>query len=89
MLRDDLLEKHKVRQVNTAWNDSYPIDWDWMQKGLNETMSKADQNCSFHWFLIDEITHGSVTTFPSKEIFEACALEEKAIEMNQITKESQ
>jgi len=71
MLRDDLLEKHKVRQVNTAWNDSYPIDWDWMQKGLNETMSKADQNCSFHWFLIDEITHGSVTTFPSKEIFES------------------
>ena len=67
---DDLSEKHKVHQVNTTWNDSYPIDWDWMQKGLNETMSKADQNCSFLWFLIDAITHGSVTTFPSKEIFE-------------------
>ena len=30
-------------------------------ESLNETMSKADQNCSFLWFLIDEITHGSVT----------------------------
>ena len=62
MLRDDLPEKHKVRQVNNVWKHSYSIDWDWMQKSLNETMSKADQNCSFLWFLIDEITHGSVTT---------------------------
>ena len=62
MLRDDLPEKHKVRQVNTVWKHSYPIDWDWMQKFLDETMSKADQNYSFHWFMIDEITHGSVTT---------------------------
>ena len=57
--------------VNTAWKHSNPIDWDWMQKGLIETMSKADQNCSFHRFLFDEITYGSVTTFPSKEIFES------------------
>ena len=43
MLRDDLLEKHQVRHVNTAWKHSNPIDWDWMQKGLDEAMSKADK----------------------------------------------
>ena len=57
--------------VNTAWKHSNPIDWDWMQKAMDEAMSKADPNCSVQWFEIDEMTHGSVATFPSKEVFES------------------
>ena len=57
--------------VNTAWKHSNPIDWEKMQKGLDEALSKADPNCTVQWFEIDEITHGSVATFPSKEVFES------------------
>ena len=56
--------------VNTAWKHSNPIDWDWMQKAMDEAMSKADPNCSVQWFEIDEMTHGSFATFPSKEAFQ-------------------
>ncbi len=57
--------------VNTAWKHSNPIDWETMQKGLDEALRKADPNCSVQWFEIDEMTHGSVATFPSKEVFES------------------
>ena len=40
--------------VNTAWKHTNPIDWEEMQKSLNEVMMNADPNCSVHWFEIDE-----------------------------------
>ena len=55
--------------VNTAWKHTNPIDWKEMQKSLDEVMMNADPNCSVHWFEIDEKFHGSVATFPSKEIY--------------------
>ena len=57
--------------VNTAWKHDSSIDWEKMQNGLNEVMSKSVPGCSVQWFEIDEITHGSVATFPSKEVFES------------------
>ena len=57
--------------VNTAWKHSNPIDWEEMQKGLDDAISKADPDCSVQWFEIDEMTHGSVATFPNKEVFES------------------
>ena len=60
--------------VNTAWKHSKPIDWEEMQKSLDEVMSNADPNCSVHWFEIDEKFHGSVATFPNKEVYESMRL---------------
>ena len=40
--------------VNTAWKHTNPIDWEEMQKSLDEVMMNADPNCSVHWFEIDE-----------------------------------
>ena len=60
--------------LNTAWRHSNPIDWKEMQKSLDEVMMNADPNCSVHWFEIDEKFHGSVATFPSKEVYESMRL---------------
>ena len=60
--------------VNTAWKHTNPIDWKEMQKSLDEVMMNADPNCSVHWFEIDEKFHGSVATFPSKEVYESMRL---------------
>ena len=46
-------------------------NFDKMQISLEEVMSNADPNCSIHWFEIDEKFHGSVATFPSKEVYES------------------
>ena len=60
--------------VNTAWKHTNPIDWEEMQKSLDEVMMNADPNCSVHWFEIDDKFHGSVATFSSKEIYESMRL---------------
>ena len=44
------------------------------KKSLDEVMMNADPNCSVHWFEIDEKFHGSVATFPSKEVYESMRL---------------
>ena len=56
----------------TVWKHSEPIDWADMQKMLTEKMKEQDaaQNTTVRWFAIDENTHGSVLTYPSKEAFE-------------------
>ena len=43
-----------------------------MQAMLTETMNEQDaqKGATVRWFEIDEITHGSVLTYPSKEAFE-------------------
>ena len=43
-----------------------------MQAILTETMNEqgAQEGRTVRWFEIDEITHGSVLTYPSKEAFE-------------------
>ncbi|MDC0225101.1 hypothetical protein OAK62_06670 [Deltaproteobacteria bacterium] len=43
-----------------------------MQAILTETMNEqgAQEGRTVRWFEIDEITHGSVLTYPSKETFE-------------------
>ena len=56
--------------VNTAWKHDSSIDWEKMQNGLNEVMSKSVPGCSVQWFEIDEHTHGSVATFPNKEAYD-------------------
>ena len=45
-----------------------------MQKSLDEVMMNADPNCSVHWFEINEKIHGSVATFPSKEVYKSMHL---------------
>ena len=56
----------------TVWKHSDPIDWANMQAMLTETMNEqgAQEGTTVRWFEIDEITHGSVLTYPSKEAFE-------------------
>ena len=56
----------------TVWKHSDPIDWANMQAMLTETMNEqgAQEGTTVRWFEIDEITHGSVLTYPSKESFE-------------------
>ena len=56
----------------TVWKHSDPIDWANMQAMLTETMNEQDaqEGTTVRWFEIDEITHGSVLTYPSKEAFE-------------------
>ena len=51
---------------------SEPIDWAYMQLILTETMNDQDaqKGTTVRWFEIDENTHGSVLTYPSKESFE-------------------
>ena len=49
--------------VNTAWKHDSSIDWEKMQNGFNEVMSKSVPGCSVQWFEIDEHTQGSVATF--------------------------
>ena len=44
--------------VNTAWKHDSSIDWEKMQNGLNEVMSKSVPGCSVQWFEIHENTHG-------------------------------
>ena len=39
--------------VNTAWKHDSSIDWEKMQNGLNEVMSKSVAGCSVQWFEID------------------------------------
>ena len=56
--------------VNTAWKHDSPIDWEKMQNGLNEVMSKSVPGCSVQQFEIDENTHGSVATFTNKEAYD-------------------
>ena len=56
--------------VNTAWKHDSPIDWEKMQNGLNEVMSKSVPGCSVQWFEIDENTHGSVATFQNKAVYD-------------------
>ena len=56
----------------TVWKHSDPIDWDNMQAMLIENMKDQDmpEGMTVRWFEIDENTHGSVLTYPSKEAFE-------------------
>ena len=56
----------------TVWKHSEPIDWADMQEMLTEKMNEQDaaQGTTVRWFAIDENTHGSVLTYPSKEAFE-------------------
>ena len=56
--------------VNTAWNHPNGINWDKMQKELNEAMMSAASGISVQWFEIDETNQGSVAIFPSKEVWE-------------------
>ena len=56
----------------TVWKHSKPIDWASMQTMLTETLNEPDaqKGTTVRWFEIDENTHGSVLTYPSKESFE-------------------
>ncbi len=56
----------------TVWKHSEPIDWAEMQAMLTEKMNEQDaqEGTTVRWFEIDENTHGSVLTYPSKEAFE-------------------
>ena len=56
----------------TVWKHSNPIDWAYMQAMLTENMNDPDaqKGTTVRWFEIDENTHGSVLTYPSKEAFE-------------------
>ena len=56
----------------TVWKHSDPIDWANMKAILTETMNEqgAQEGRTVRWFEIDEFTHGSVLTYPSKEAFE-------------------
>ena len=56
----------------TVWKHSDPIDWANMQAMLTENMKDQDmpEGMTVRWFEIDENTHGSVLTYPSKEAFE-------------------
>ena len=56
----------------TVWKHSKPIDWASMQAMLSETLNEPDaqKGTTVRWFEIDENTHGSVLTYPSKEAFE-------------------
>ena len=56
----------------TVWKHSDPIDWANMQEMLTENMKDqyAPKGITVRWFEIDENTHGSVLTYPSKEAFE-------------------
>ena len=56
----------------TVWKHLKQIDWADMQTMLTEKMNEqgAQQGTTVRWFEIDENTHGSVLTYPSKEAFE-------------------
>ena len=54
--------------VNTTWKHSKPIDWDWMNKFLQDCGSEG---VATYWFEIDKIRHGSLAIFQSKESFES------------------
>ena len=56
----------------TVWKHSDLIDWANMQAILTENMKDQDmpEGMTVRWFEIDENTHGSVLTYPSKEAFE-------------------
>ena len=56
----------------TVWKHSEPIDWADMQAMLTEKMNEEDaaRGTTVRWFAIDDNTHGSVLTYPSKESFE-------------------
>ena len=56
----------------TVWKHSKPIDWAEMQAMLTEKMNEQDaqEGTTVRSFEIDENTHGSVLTYPSKESFE-------------------
>ena len=56
----------------TVWKHSKPIDWADMQLMLTEKMNEPDaqEGTTVRWFEIDENTHGSVLTYPSKASFE-------------------
>ena len=56
----------------TVWKHSNTIDWADMQAMLTENMNDPDaqKGTTVRQFEIDEITHGSVLTYPSKEAFE-------------------
>ena len=55
----------------TVWKHSDPIDWADMQAMLTENMEDQDaqKGTTVRWFEIDENTHGSVLTYPSKEAY--------------------
>ena len=56
----------------TVWKHSKPIEWADMQAMLTENMEDQDaqKGTTVRWFEIDENTHGSVLTYPSKEAFD-------------------
>ena len=56
----------------TVCKHSDPINWASMQAMLTENMEdqNAQKGTTVKWFEIDENTHGSVLTYPSKEAFE-------------------
>ena len=56
----------------TAREHPEPIDWAEMQATPTENMEDQDaqKGTTVRWFEIDENTHGSVLTYPSKEAFE-------------------
>ena len=57
--------------VNTTWKHSKPIDWDQMNKLLEEGMEEAPEGGITYWFEIDSHTHGSLSIFESKEAFDS------------------
>ena len=56
--------------VTSVWKHSEPIDW----QEMRQRMSNAKENpnvAEIHWYQIDEMTHGSVAIYHSKEAYEA------------------
>ena len=56
--------------VTSVWKHPDTIDWQEMRR----TMSGAKDNphiAEIHWYAVDEMTHGSVAIYHSKEAYEA------------------
>ena len=55
--------------VTSVWKHPEPIDW----QEMRQRMSNAKENpnvAEIHWYQIDEMTHGSVAIYHSKEAYE-------------------
>ena len=56
--------------VTSVWKHPEPIDW----QEMRQRMSNAKENphvAEIHWYQVDEMTHGSVAIYHSKEAYEA------------------
>ena len=55
--------------VTSVWKHPEPIDW----QEMRQRMSNARENphvAEIHWYQVDEMTHGSVAIYHSKEAYE-------------------